>query len=237
MVRSWVQLMRAAEPDAQCQHNGIIRYARGIYADEKNGYISGTTLQSVLNMRPTTALSNIYAWVFTTLLAACCHTLPTSESSSSVRNHALNPITSNLQARALRNWYTCFDTKTTEQRRARHNDCARAATQLPNLIDPKVFHRGGDPGTDPYALPQVQFHNTCQIKVDLRFGRSDESSWLAINLAVSKIMDACSGGYGAFETTGGEIAAGNRDFVLVTVERKLASVLGQTQNTTAVATS
>lgn len=32
-------------------------------------------------------------------------------------------------------------------------------------------------------------------------------------------MAACSAGYGASETTGGEIAAGNENFIIVTVEK------------------
>ncbi len=49
-------------------------------------------------------------------------------------------------------------------------------------------------------------------------------------------MAACSGGYGAYETTGGEILAGKGNFILVTVEkttRAAALALGTSQNSTA----
>ncbi|KAL8995255.1 MAG: hypothetical protein Q9169_004961 [Polycauliona sp. 2 TL-2023] len=184
-------------------------------------------------MRPET-LPSLWAFIITTLLALACSTLPLSGSSDD-----LSSTSPNIKARALNNWFTCFDTKTTDQRRAKFNDCARAAAQLPNLIDAKLFHRGGDPGSDPYSLPQVRVHNSCQVKVDLRFGRSDESSWLAINMVLSKIMAACSVGYGAYESTGGEIVAGNGDFIIVTVERRQPGVLttaGEAKNMTDVAT-
>ncbi|KAI4252459.1 MAG: hypothetical protein L6R42_007954 [Xanthoria sp. 1 TBL-2021] len=189
-------------------------------------------------MRPPTR-SNLYALLIVTLLGACCRTLPTSsEPSSSAINDSSNPATANLKVRALDTWFTCFDAKATSYRRARFNDCARAAAQLSNLIEPNVFHRGGDPGTDPYALPRIKVHNSCQIKIGLRFGRPDESSWIAINVAVSKIMAACSAGYGASETTGGELAGGNENFIIVTVEKTTPAAglaLGARQNSTAVA--
>lgn len=50
-------------------------------------------------------------------------------------------------------------------------------------------------------------------------------------------MAACSGGYGAYETTGGEILAGNGNFIMVTVEkatRAAVLALGASQNSTAV---
>ncbi|KAI4228569.1 MAG: hypothetical protein L6R36_001522 [Xanthoria steineri] len=188
-------------------------------------------------MRPAT-LSKLYPLLIVTILGACCRTLPTlSEPSSWASSRDSSPATSDLRARAVDNWYTCFDAKGTDHRRARFNDCARAAAQLPNLIEPSTFHRGGDAGTDPYALPTTKVHNSCQIKVDLRFGRPDESSWVAINVALSKIMAACSGGYGAYETTGGEILAGNGNFIMVTVEkatRAAVLALGASQNSTAV---
>lgn len=194
------------------------------------------TSTSVHSMRPPT-LTKLYPLLIVTLLGPCGRTLPTSsEPLTSASNGNSGPATSDLRARALDNWYTCFDGKATDHRRARFNDCARAAAQLPNLIEPSTFHRGGDAGTDPYALPTTKVHNSCQIKVDLRFGRPDESSWVAINVALSKIMAACSGGYGAYETTGGEILAGKGNFILVTVEkttRAAALALGTSQNSTA----
>ncbi|KAI4253996.1 MAG: hypothetical protein L6R42_007357 [Xanthoria sp. 1 TBL-2021] len=196
------------------------------------------TSTRIHSMRPLT-WSNLYAFLIVTLLGACCRTLPTSsEPSSSPSNNKSSPATSNLKVRALDNWFACFDAKATSHRRARFNDCARAAAQLPNLIELNVFHRGGDPGTDPYALPKIKVHKSCQINIDLRFGRPDESSWIAINVAVSKIMAACSAGYGASETTGGELAAGNENFIIVTVEKTTqaaALALGGRQNSTAVA--
>ena len=125
-------------------------------------------------------------------------------------------------------------------RRAKYNDCARAAAQLPNLIEARTFHRGGDLEHDPYALPKIKVHNSCQIKVDSRFGRADETSWLGIDMALTKIMAACSGGYGQHETTGGEIVAGSQDFIIVTVERTssraLKAAAAASGNDTAVAT-
>ncbi|KAI4194043.1 MAG: hypothetical protein LQ346_003775 [Caloplaca aetnensis] len=174
-----------------------------------------------------------------TLLMICFERLPTSSALPASSNSDAVPL-SKIQSRSLDNWYQCYDQPGFVQRRAKYNDCARTAAQLPNLVEPKTFHRGGDPFTDPYALPIVKIHNTCQIKVDLKFGRSDESSWLGIDIALSKIMEACSLGYGQHETTGGEIVAGSHDFIIVTVGRTVGGTALDTAATgdvAAVATS
>ncbi|KAL8755275.1 MAG: hypothetical protein Q9184_004840, partial [Pyrenodesmia sp. 2 TL-2023] len=120
-------------------------------------------------MRPSPP--SFYALI-ATLLMICferLHTtyaLPASSSNGNARS-------SMIQSRSLDNWYQCYDQPGFLQRRAKYNDCARAAAQLPNLVEPKTFHRGGDLNIDPYALPMIKNYNTCQIKVDLKFGRSD----------------------------------------------------------------
>ncbi|KAL8768191.1 MAG: hypothetical protein Q9209_005500 [Squamulea sp. 1 TL-2023] len=184
-------------------------------------------------------LSSILHTLVAVLLVTCTRALPTSSGLPSADSSEASVPTSKLKTRALDNWYSCFDTKATIYRRAKYNDCARAAAQLPNLIEAKTFHRGGDLATDPYALPKVKIHNSCQIRVDLRFGRSDESSWLGINIAMSKIMAACSSGYGQYEATGGEIVTGSQDFIIISVEKTQpgALELGASQNSTDVATA
>ncbi|KAL8919106.1 MAG: hypothetical protein Q9172_005136 [Xanthocarpia lactea] len=166
-----------------------------------------------------------------TLLIFCLEKVPTSSAfpASTSENKGWS---------SLNNLYACFDTGTTVRRRAKFNDCARAAAKLPNLVEAKTFHRGEDSDNDPYALPKVMIHNSCQIKIDLRFGRSDESSWLGINVATSKIMAACSSGYGQYTTTGGETFAGTGGFIVVTVERTLGQLPDQATggNDTAMAT-
>ncbi|KAL8904733.1 MAG: hypothetical protein Q9207_003064 [Kuettlingeria erythrocarpa] len=156
------------------------------------------------------------------LFMICFERMPISSALPASSNNDAVPL-SKIQSRSLDNWYQCYDQPGSVQRRAKYNDCARAAAQLPNLVEAKVFHRGGDPNTDPYTLPIVKIHNSCQIKVDLKFGRSDESSWLGIDIALSKIMEACSLGYGQHETTGGEIVAGSQGFIMVTVGRTMAN--------------
>lgn len=160
-----------------------------------------------------------------TLLVICFENLPTSSTFPTSSNNNSRRSSTKLQSRSLDNFYACFDTGPNINRRAKFNDCARAAVQLPNLIDPKTFHYGGDRDRDPYALPKVKTHNSCQVRVELRFGRSDQSSWLGINVAMGKIMDACSSGYGQYETTGGQILAGTQDFISITVERTLGKGL------------
>ncbi|KAI4179937.1 MAG: hypothetical protein LQ348_005295 [Seirophora lacunosa] len=175
-------------------------------------------------MRPSSPFPSFYA-LLATLFLICFDTssaLPTSGSSDS---KLLQSIPT-LRSRSLDNWYQCYDSPGAMQRRAKYNDCARAAAQLPNFIEEKTFHRGGDGNTDPYALPIIKRHNTCQITVDVRFGRSDVSSWVGIDMALSKIMEACSVGYGQHETTGGEIEAGLASFILVTVGKPGAAGRG-----------
>ncbi|KAL8929305.1 MAG: hypothetical protein Q9208_001388 [Pyrenodesmia sp. 3 TL-2023] len=170
-------------------------------------------------MRPSPP--SFYALI-ATLLMVFLERLPTSSALPASSSDA-SPRSPIIQSRSLDNWYQCYDQPGTLKRRAKYNDCARAAAQLPNLVEPKTFHRGGDVSTDPYALPMIKIYNTCQIKVDLKFGRSDVSSWLGIDIALSKIMEACSLGYGLHETTGGEIVAGSQDLILVTVGRPVAN--------------
>lgn len=58
---------------------------------------------------------------------------------------------------------------------------------------------------------------TCRIKIDLRFGRGDESSWLAINLALDRVLHACRLTHSG-ERTGGQTTAGNADLIVITAE-------------------
>lgn len=183
-------------------------------------------------MRPSSSILYAFAAM---LLVICSQASPTL-SALALPSSDIHSASPSLKAHPEM-LYKCFDTRATMYRRAKFNDCAHALAQLPNLIEAKTFHTGGDPDADPYALPKIEVYHSCQVKVDLRFGRSDESSWLAINIATSKIMHACSLGYGHSQTTGGQITAGKESFIIITVETTQARVSepGVSQNNTAVA--
>ena len=116
----------------------------------------------------------------------------------------------------LNNSYQCFEAHLRKDRRAKTLDCLRAAAFLPNLHDPGAFHRGGDPD-DPFALPYNVVSGTCRVKIDVRFGRPDQSSWLVINMALRKIIDACQFALGG-DRTGGETTAGTGGRIMITAE-------------------
>ena len=122
-----------------------------------------------------------------------------------------------LNTSRLGNRYQCFEPEFKfVDRRAYIMDCLRAAAFLPNFHQPGLFYRGNDPD-DPFALPYQMTIKTCRIKVDLDFGHPDHSSWIAINLAVGKIIDACK-----LRTrgsrTGGQTWAGNAGYIVITAE-------------------
>ena len=121
-----------------------------------------------------------------------------------------------LNATELGNPYQCYEPHLRKDRRAKTIDCLRAAAFLPNLHEPGIFHRG-DYFEDPFSLPHTVIFKTCRIKFDLRFGRQDVSSWIALNLALRKILDACQFTIGG-ERTGGQTTAGNAGMIILTAE-------------------
>ncbi|KAI4231457.1 MAG: hypothetical protein LQ349_005591 [Xanthoria aureola] len=155
--------------------------------------------------------------IVATFFALCCQTLPTSSDSTNTQHNS--PAAPILKARAPDNPYTCYESRAALSRRARYNHCARAVALLPNLVETRVIHQGGDPNLDPYSLPVIKKFSSCQIKISTRFGRDEMSSWVGINVAMMKIVSACAVGEGVSETTGGEIFAGNGGYLVMTVER------------------
>ena len=121
-----------------------------------------------------------------------------------------------LNASELGNPYQCYEPHLRKDRRAKTIDCLRAAAFLPNLHEPGVFHRGDDL-EDPFSLPHAVNFKTCRVKFDLRFGRPDVSSWIALNLALRKILDACQISLGG-ERTGGQTTAGDAGMIILTAE-------------------
>ena len=123
-----------------------------------------------------------------------------------------------LETNELNNPYQCYEAHLGRDRRAKTIDCLRAAAFLPNLHDPGDFHRGTDL-EDPFALPYDVTHGTCRVKIDVRFGRPDRSSWIVINIALRKIIDACQFVIGG-ERTGGETTAGTDGRIIIRAESK-----------------
>ena len=115
--------------------------------------------------------------------------------------------------------YECFGYGNYKARQAKFTDCARAAAFLPNLHTPGSFHRG-DSEKDPFAVPRVETYGTCEVKIDVRFGRADESTWQSVSIAINKILVACAGGYGQGAMTGGKTSAGSEDRIVITVGNK-----------------
>ena len=128
-------------------------------------------------------------------------------------NHTL---LNGLNASQLGDPYQCYEPHLRKDRRAKTIDCLRAAAFLPNRYEPGVFHRGDDI-EDPFTLPHTVTVKTCRIRFDLRFGRPDVSNWIALYLALRKILDACQISLGG-ERTGGQTTAGSAGLIIVTAE-------------------
>lgn len=137
---------------------------------------------------------------------------------------ALN-LTSNSQALNLIdldafNPYECFAGQIFNSRRAKMGDCTRTLARLPNYHTIRDFINGtGDPDLNPYLLPYTATHAGCQIKVELVYGDLEESSWLSINIATTKVMNACVVGYSQDAKTGGTTRVGLNNWMRITIER------------------
>ena len=131
-------------------------------------------------------------------------------------NKHTNTSLASLNISELGNPYQCYEPHLRKDRRAKTIDCLRAAAFLPNLHEGGIFHRGDDLD-DPFNLPHIVTVKTCRIKFDLRFGRPDFSSWIVLNLALRKILDACQLTLGG-ERTGGQTTAGSAGMISLTAE-------------------
>lgn len=75
---------------------------------------------------------------------------------------------------------------------------------------------------NPYLLPYTAIYAGCQVKVELVYEALEESSWLSINIATAKVLNACLVGYSQDAKTGGMTRVGNDNRMLVTVEKTQA---------------
>lgn len=123
----------------------------------------------------------------------------------------------NVNVTNLSNDYQCYEPHLFKDRRAKTMDCIRAAAFLPNLHDVTTFHRGNNP-EDSYALPYTEVSGTCRVKIDLKYGRADQSTWLVIKMALRfDIIDTCQLAMGG-ERTGGQTTAGSGGRIVITAE-------------------
>jgi len=114
----------------------------------------------------------------------------------------------------------CFEGRMFSSRRDAYTDCARAIARLPYYHAPGIFHIG-EP-YDTYSLPYAKRHGSCQVSINTRdYPSRDESSWIAIHIAASDILNGCAVGYGQHAMTGGETTVGTNDGIQVTMERML----------------
>lgn len=116
----------------------------------------------------------------------------------------------------LGNDYQCYEPQLKADRRAKYIDCIRAAGFLPNLHQEATFYRGSN-RDDPYAMPYTEIAGTCRVTIDLKFGRSDRSTWAVVYMALRKILEACQFKVGG-ERTGGQTTAGTDSMITITAE-------------------
>ncbi len=135
--------------------------------------------------------------------------------------------------------YQCLPLKIFGSTRGKLGDCAHAIAFLPNYHEAGTFYRSPNPSNaDPFALPRTEVYKSCQVKIDLKFGRVDVSSWTAINIAAGKVMAACTIGYRDAATTGGETIAGNEDRIVISLGKaeSMGGIRDGSGNMTDVAT-
>lgn len=117
----------------------------------------------------------------------------------------------------LHNDYKCWEPALLKDRRAKTLDCIRAAGLLPNLHDEATFHRSSE-ASNPYAMPYVVSSGTCRVKIDVKYGRPDQSTWSVIKMALRfDVIDTCQLSL-VGERTGGQTSAGNGQRIIITVE-------------------
>ena len=120
----------------------------------------------------------------------------------------------------LGNAFKCYDAKLFASRRANWGDCARAVALLPNFHVPGKFIEGPLPNVNPLHLPHQESWESCRVTVDLKQGvLEEESSWLSINVASTKIIDACRVGQGDYAKTGGNTSVGTRGDIEISIEK------------------
>lgn len=122
----------------------------------------------------------------------------------------------------LHNQYKCWEPALLKNRRAKTLDCIRAAGLLPNLHDDALFHRGGGSSVDdPYSVPYVTVSGTCRVKVDVKYGRPDRSTWSVIKMALRfDVIDSCQLSLSG-DRTGGQTSAGTGGRIMITAENVL----------------
>lgn len=147
-------------------------------------------------------------------------------------NLTSNPQALNLVDLNANQPYQCLEGKIFHSRRARIGDCTRALARLPNYHTIRDFVNGtGDPDLNPYLLPYTATYSGCQIKVELVYGESEESSWLSINIATTKVINACVVGYSQDAMTGGITRVGLQDRMRITIEKTRLSAEDDTDDT------
>jgi len=135
--------------------------------------------------------------------------------STNQNSTSLNSVDVNVTN--LRNDHQCYEPHLLKDRRAKTMDCIRAAAFLPNLHEVSIFHRGSNRG-DPYALPYSEVSGTCRVKIDLKYGRADQSTWLVIKMALRfDVIDTCQLAMGG-DRTGGQTTAGSGGRIIIIAE-------------------
>lgn len=96
-------------------------------------------------------------------------------------------------------------------------ECIGAIRRLPSSHIHGTFHTSGT-GDDRFALPVIKSSGDCQVLVQLKGSRSEDGTWLGLNLAATQIVTACTDREGYLPKRGGWTDAGDHDMIRITVQ-------------------
>lgn len=101
--------------------------------------------------------------------------------------------------------------------RPRAQDCICAIRRLSSSHIHGTFHSSMT-GDDPFGLPVSKTCGLCEVLVQLRSLRTEDGTWLGLNLAATQLVTACTDREGFLPKRGGWTDAGDHDMIRITVQ-------------------
>ena len=130
---------------------------------------------------------------------------------------AVNPAVVTVGNKTVKGELHCYPNGPFAFGRPSAQECIHAIRRLPSSHIHGRFHTSGT-GDDRFALPVIKSSGDCQVLVQLRGPRSDDGTWLGLNLAATQIVTACTDREGYLPKRGGWTDAGDHDMIRINVQ-------------------
>ena len=143
--------------------------------------------------------------------------LLTSISSTLSILQAANPAIATVGNNTVKGELHCHPNNPFAFARPSAQDCISAVRRLPSSHIHGRFHASGT-GDDRFALPVLKSCGLCQVVVQLRGPRTEDGTWLGLNLAATQLTTACTDREGYLPKRGGWTDAGDNDMIRITVQ-------------------